>query len=69
MKLCSMRMFYAYGYEEDVPIEIYCIDKSGITGTKLMWKAERELRHVAETYPEGSRRNLIRRRDMRAIGC
>lgn len=50
-------------YREHVPITIWCIDKTGITGTKLRWKAERELRRIAETHPEGSQRNLMRMRD------
>jgi len=52
-----------YGYEEHVPIEIVCIDKTGITGTKLRWKAEAELRYVTETYPTGSLRSLERMGD------
>ena len=41
-------------YLERVPITIWCIDKPGITGTKLKWKAERELRRIARLYPWGS---------------
>jgi len=52
-----------YGYEEHVPITIFCIDKSNITGTKLKWQAETELRRILETYPLGSLRSLERRRD------
>jgi len=52
-----------YGYEEHIPITIFCIDKSNITGTKLKWQAETELRRVLETYPLGSLRSLERRRD------
>jgi len=52
-----------YGYEEHVPIDTYCIDKTGITGAKLKWKAEAELRRVAETYPLGSHRAMERRGD------
>lgn len=47
-----------YGYEEHVPIITSCIDKSGITGTKLLWKAVAEMRYIAETYPEGSQRTI-----------
>lgn len=47
-----------YGYNEKVPIEITCITKQGVTGLKLLWKAEAELRRIAETNPEGSVRNL-----------
>jgi len=51
------------GYLENVPITIWCIDKTGITGTKLRWKAERELRRICETYPLGSLRTLTRLSD------
>lgn len=51
----------AYGYEEHVPIQTFCIDKSGITGTKLKWKAEAELRRITESYPTGSERSFERR--------
>jgi len=47
-----------YGYEERVPIETFCIDKTGITGTKLQWKAAAELRYITETYPTGSQRSF-----------
>ena len=49
------------GYEEQVPITIYCVDKDGRTGTKIKWQAEAELRSVAENYPLGSIRLLKRR--------
>ena len=51
---------YAYGYEEIVPIVIFTITKSTITGDLLRWKAEAELRRVVETYPLGSTRELTR---------
>jgi hypothetical protein len=51
------------GYLEHVPITIWCVDKTGIIGTKLRWKAERELRRIAETYPSGSLRSLDRLSD------
>jgi len=49
----SMRDFrqYPYAYDEVVPIEIFAVDKTGITGTKLRWKAEAELRRITEAYP------------------
>ena len=53
-----------WGYEEHCPIFIASVDKSGITGTDLKWKMERELRTVCETYPTGSLRRLQRRRGM-----
>mgnify|MGYP000209185495 CR=1 FL=1 len=52
-----------YGYEEHVPITICCVDKPGVTGTKIKWKAEAELRRVLETYPLGSMRILENRSD------
>jgi len=48
------------GYRETVPISIYTVDKTGITGTELRWKAEAELRRIVETYPMGSYRSLDR---------
>ena len=53
----------AVGYLENVPITIWCINKAGISGTKLRWKAEAELRRVAETYPVSSLRTLTRLTD------
>lgn len=49
--------------EESVPIEIWCIDKTGITGTKLKWKCEKELRRVLKSYHWGSFRSLDRVED------
>jgi len=51
------------GYIENMPITVWCIDKTGITGTKLRWKAEAELRRISETYPLGSLRALNRLSD------
>lgn len=48
-----------YGYDEHVGIVTSVVDKVGITGTNLMWKAVRELRYVAETYPLGSHRSFL----------
>ena len=58
----SMRDFrqYPYAYEEIVPIEIFAVDKTGITGTKLRWKAEAELRRISEAYPLASVRWISR---------
>lgn len=50
----------AYGYEEHVPIKIFSVDKTGVTGTKAVWQAETELRRITETYPSGSMRTLDR---------
>jgi len=52
-----------YGYEEHVPITVWCVDKSGITGTKLKWKAEAELRRILEEHPLGSIRSFERIQD------
>lgn len=49
---------YPYSYKEHVPIEVSCIDKSNIDGTKLLWNAVQELRYVTNNYPEGSQRSL-----------
>jgi len=58
-----------WGYEESVPIDIRTITKQGITGTKLMWQGEAELRRICETYPLGSsRRNLSESRDITESG-
>ena len=51
---------YIIGYRETVPIHIFTVDKTGITGTELRWKAEAELRRIVETYPMGSYRSLDR---------
>ena len=58
----SMRDFrqYPYAYDEVVPIEIFAVDKTGITGTKLRWKAEAELRRITEAYPLASIRWIVR---------
>jgi len=50
-------------YIEKVPITIWCIDKSNVTGTKIRWTAERELRRVAKNYSVGSLRILDRLTD------
>jgi len=51
---------YIYGYKEIVPITISVVDKTGVTGEQLIWRAEAELRRVVETYPLGSTRELER---------
>ena len=53
-----------YGYEEEVPITIYTVDKDGLTGVNVRQKAEAELRRVAENYPigTGSLRELTKTR-------
>jgi hypothetical protein len=52
-----------YGYEEKVPVEIVTIDKTGISGKNLRWKAEHELRRLCETYPFGSVRLMEKRQE------
>lgn len=49
---------YPFGYEETVPITLCAIDKSGITGIKLLAKMDVELRRIAEAYPLGSVRRI-----------
>ena len=47
-----------YGYDNRVPLEPHTMDKDGITGEKLYWKAVQELRRLAENYPYGSVRSI-----------
>jgi len=49
---------YVIGYSEEVPITTFTVNKSGITGTKLNWKAETELRRISENNPLGSLRQF-----------
>jgi hypothetical protein len=49
-----------YAYKETVPINLSCVTKQGITGDKLIWKMESDLRTTFETYPLGSVRLLDR---------
>lgn len=56
-----------WGYKENVPITTFCIDKPGITGEKVKWKAERELRRICENQPFGSVRHLDNRADNNQI--
>ena len=60
---CSMKPLHdwkqeTYATTERQPIKVNCITKQGITGEKLQWKMEKELRRVEATYPLGSRRNF-----------
>jgi len=59
----SVALPVGVGYIENMPITIWTIDKTGITGTKLRWKAERELRRICEDYPHGSLRTWDRLSD------
>jgi hypothetical protein len=46
-------------YVEEVPIEIFCVDKgTTVLGLDSLWKAEAELRRIAEVYPLGSVRTF-----------
>ena len=49
-----------YGYDEEVTIETYCIDKTDVVGTKLKWQAEKQLRKALQDHPFGSHRSLSR---------
>ena len=40
----------AYKYAEEIPINIYAVDKTGLTATKLLWQCECELRRIVESY-------------------
>lgn len=46
------------GYDESIPITMCAVDKTGITGIKLLGKMEQELRRIGETHPLGSLRRL-----------
>ena len=52
-----------YGYREQVPISIFCIDKNNLTGAKVKWAAEAELRRITEAHVIDSLRGMDRRRD------
>jgi len=56
----SEAMPIGIGYIETVPISIFTIDKTGITGNKLRWKGEAELRRIAENKATGSLRTWER---------
>ena len=47
-----------YGYREQVPMHILTVDKVGVTGTKLTFTLEAELRRILEDHPLGSLRGL-----------
>jgi len=49
----SVALPVGVGYIENVPITIWCIDKTNISGTKLRWQAETELRRICEEHPTG----------------
>ena len=43
-----------YKYREEIPINVYAVNKTGITATKLLWQCELELRGIAYSYPGGT---------------
>jgi hypothetical protein len=50
----------AYAYHESVPIDLFAINKTGITATNLIEKGYQELRRILESYPTGSVRRMGR---------
>jgi hypothetical protein len=52
-----------YGYEENMPITIFSINKSNLDGTKVKWQAETEFRRLLQENPTGSLRQFERRRN------
>jgi hypothetical protein len=49
---------YQIGYDETVPITVFCMDKAGLTAAKTLEKAEADLRHTFEDHWAGSIRKL-----------
>lgn len=49
---------FPIGYDETVPITMCAVDKTGITGIKLLAKMEGELRRIGEAQPLGSLRRI-----------
>ncbi len=47
-----------HSYRETVPVEIFVVNKTGLTAVNLKWQAERELRRIAETYMFSSVRTI-----------
>ena len=43
-----------YKYREEVPINVYSVNKTGLTAVKLLWQCELELRGIAYSYPGGT---------------
>jgi hypothetical protein len=48
-------------YRENIPITVSLINKESLTAVEVIWKVERELRLVAETYIFGSVRAIANR--------
>jgi hypothetical protein len=57
--------FSPWGYEEHLPVHVRAPTKQGITGTKLMWQGEAEVRRILQNNPLGSRRYLGESRPIR----
>lgn len=51
------------GYDETVPVGIWCMDKVGVTAVKAVWQCEVELRRITEANPTGSLRGLDKTSD------
>jgi hypothetical protein len=50
-----------HSYRENVPLTVSLFDRGDLTGTKVKWKIEAELRRIAETYLFGSVRLVTAR--------
>jgi len=46
----------AYGYDEQLPIKIFSVNKTDVTAVKAIWEVERELRRIQEANPGTIRR-------------
>jgi len=49
-----------YAYDDSVPVEVLCVDKSDVTATKTIQQAAAEMKRILETYPTSSNRNVKR---------
>jgi hypothetical protein len=47
-----------YAFVESVPINIYAVNKTGLTATNLVEQAEQEIRHIITDHPLGSIRSI-----------
>jgi len=56
--------FIPYGYEETVPVDIWSMNKTGVTAVKAVQQCETELRSILETYyAQGSLRGFDKTSD------
>jgi len=46
------------GFTEHMPVKVFTIDKTTITGVNLQWKATQELRRIVTAQPYGSLRTV-----------